>query len=88
VLRIDGVLAYDEGLAARIDREELIEPRSPEEVEIRAGAVHAVELMKQALAREGRAVTAMGLDYVLWNRGQERHYKTIKPRHRARTVYY
>jgi hypothetical protein len=88
VLRIDGVLAYDEGLAARIDREELIEAGSAEEVEIRAGAVHAVELMKQALARDGRAVTAMGLDYVLWNRGQERHYKAIKPRHRARTVYY
>lgn len=88
VLRIDGVLAYDPDLAARIDREELITPGSPEEVEIRAAAVHAVELMQEAFARQGRSVTSMGLDYVLWNRGQERHYKTIKPRHRARTVYY
>jgi hypothetical protein len=88
VLRIDGVLAYDPELAARIDREELITPGSPEEVEIRAAAVYAVELMRAALARGGREVTPMGLDYVLWNRGQERHYKTIKPRHRARTVYY
>ena len=88
VLRIDGVLTYDPDLAARIDREDLITPGSPEEVEIRAAAVHAVELMRDALARHGRAVTSMGLDYVLWNRGQERHYKTIKPRHRARTVYY
>ena len=88
VLRIDGVLAYDPDLAARIDREELITPGSPDEVEIRAAAVHAVELIREALARHGRGVTSMGLDYVLWNRGQERHYKTIKPRHRARTVYY
>jgi hypothetical protein len=88
VLRIDGVLAYDPELAARIDREELITPGSPEEVEIRAAAVYAVELMRAALARGGREVTSMGFDYVLWNRGQERHYKTIKPRHRARTVYY
>jgi hypothetical protein len=88
VLRIDGVLSYDPDLAGRIDREELIAPGSSEEVEIRAGALHAVELIKQALARHDQRVTSMGLDYVLWNRGQERHYKTIKPRHRARTVYY
>jgi hypothetical protein len=89
VLRIDGVLQYDEGLAEWIDREELLISGSSEEVEIRACAVHAVELMKQALVRGGRTgVTAMGLDYVLWNRGQERHYKQVKPRHRARSVYY
>jgi hypothetical protein len=50
--------------------------------------VHAVELMRGALGRAGRKVTSMGLDYVLWNRGQERYYKTVKRRHRARTVYY
>jgi hypothetical protein len=88
VLRIDGLLTYDPDLADRIDREELITPGSAEEIEIRACAVHAVELIKEALARHGTSVTSMGLDYVLWNRGQERHYKTIRPRHRARTVYY
>jgi hypothetical protein len=85
VLRVDGILKYDGQLAGRIDREELIDAGSAEEVEIRACAVHAVELMRAAL---GGRVTAMGLDYVLWNRGQERHYKAIKPRHRARSVYY
>ena len=30
----------------------------------------------------------MGIDYLLWNRGQERAYKLAKPRHRARSVYY
>ena len=88
VLRVDGILQYDAGLAGRIDREELIEAGSAEEVEIRACALHAVELMKGALRGRGREVTAMGLDYVLWNRGQEKYYKSIKPRHRARSVYY
>jgi hypothetical protein len=88
VLRVDGVLTYDEGLAARIDREELLMPGSAEEVEIRACAVAAVEMMREALAREGTRVTAMGLDFELWNRGQEKYYKSIKPRHRARSVYY
>lgn len=36
VLRVDGLLAYDEGLLARIESEELLEHDSAEEVEIRA----------------------------------------------------
>lgn len=88
VLRIDGVLNYSTELAARIDREELIVAGSAEEVEIRACGLHAVELIKAALLRAGRPVTAVGLDYILWNRGQEKYYKSIKPRHRARSVYY
>jgi transposase len=30
---------------------------------------------------------AMGLDYLLWNRGQQPYYKA-RPRHRTRTVFY
>jgi hypothetical protein len=88
VLRVDGILKYADELAERIDREELIAAGSMEEVEIRACGVRAVELMKEALERAGRRVTAMGLDYVLWNRGQEKYYKSIKPRHRSRSVFY
>ncbi len=88
VLRVDGVLLYEEALAARIDAEELIPPGSAEEVEIRACAVHAVELLKRELHESGREVTAMGLDYLLWNRGQQPYYKKVLPRHRTRTVYY
>lgn len=87
VLRVDGVLAYDAGLLARIDREELISAGSAEEVEIRACAVHAVELIGSALRGAGHPVTSHQLDYLLWNRGQEPYYKA-RPRHRARTVYY
>ncbi|MEW6729729.1 MAG: queuosine salvage family protein, partial [Acidobacteriota bacterium] len=88
VLRVDNVLLYDKSLAARIDAEELISPGSAEEIEIRACAVHAVELLVEALQKTGHKVTAMGLDYLLWNRGQQPYYKKVKPRHRSRTVFY
>ncbi len=84
VLRLDGVLDYDADLLARINREDLIPADSQEEREMRGCAVHAVELIREVL---GNAVTAMQLDYLLWNRGQLPAYKAI-PRHRARTVYY
>jgi len=87
VLRLDGVLAYDPHLLERIEREELIPSGSSEEVEIRACALHAVELLVAALRQRGEPVSAMQLDYVLWNRGQEAAYKA-RPRHRTRTVYY
>lgn len=87
VLRVDGVLVYDPELAARIDRGELIPAGSPAEVEIRACAVHAAELIVAELKRAGRRVTARELDYLLWNLGQEPRYKAV-PRHRTRTVFY
>ncbi|RPI78614.1 MAG: hypothetical protein EHM45_05890 [Desulfobacteraceae bacterium] len=88
VLRIDKVLVYEESLAARIDAETLILSGSEEEIEIRACAVHAVELLTRAFRKAGQNIRAMDLDYLLWNRGQEPHYKKIKPRHRTRTVFY
>ncbi len=70
VLRLDGVLQFDPELIARIDREELIEHGSPEEVEIRACALHAVELIVAAQPADRRA-TAAEVDQFLWLRGQE-----------------
>jgi hypothetical protein len=88
VLRMDGVLRYEEGLAHRIDAEELIPAGSTEEIEIRACAVHAVELIASALQSRGTHVVPMQLDYLLWYRGQGQYYKRTKPRHRTRTVFY
>ncbi len=83
VLRVDGVLRYEADLLERINREELIDKGSREEVEIRACAVHAVERIRE----QAKGVTSMQLDYVLWNRGQQPAYKA-QPRHRTRTVFY
>jgi hypothetical protein len=87
VLRVDGLLAYDPDLLARIDRGELIPAGSPEEIEIRAVAVHAVEQIAAELCASGVPVTARALDYLLWNQGLGEEYKTV-PRHRTRTVFY
>ena len=82
VLRVDGVLVLDPALAAHIDGGLLLVEGSEDEVELRACAVHAVELLA---AKTG--VTAAALDNVLWNRGQGAAYKAI-PRPRCRTVSY
>jgi Potential Queuosine, Q, salvage protein family len=87
VLRIDGLITYDADLLTRIEREELIPAGSPEEVEIRAVAVHAVEGIVAKLCASGVPATARELDYLLWNRGQGASYKA-HPRHRTRTVFY
>ena len=81
-LYFGGVLRYDPELAARIDAGELLEAGSAEEVEIRACAVHAGELIAARLG-----VPARTLDGWLWNRGQAPRYK-VRPRHRARSVFY
>ena len=87
VLRREGVLRYAAPLAERIDAERRLEPGSPEEVEIRAVAVEAVERCVAALRGDGHDTTAQALDYALWNRGQRPELKA-HPRHRCRTPYY
>jgi hypothetical protein len=86
VLRLDGILRFDPELVARIDREELIPHDSPEEVEIRACAVHAVELLVAA-APPAPGLSAAGLDQLLWQRGQQPRYKA-SPRHRSPCTAY
>ena len=83
VLRLDGVLSFEPSLVGRIERHEPIEHGSPEEVEIRACAVHAVELI--VAERPGRR--AMDVDQLLWLRGQGARYKAV-PRHRSRSTAY
>jgi hypothetical protein len=84
VLRIDGVLEFDPELVARIDKGQPLEHDSPEEVEIRACALHAVELLVQA---HPTGTTASAADWVLWTRGAAPRYKA-HPRHRAPTTAY
>lgn len=87
VLRRMGVLSYAPDLAQRIDAHVALEAGSPEEVEIRAGALHAVERCVGLLAEAGVEATSQQLDYLLWTRGQDPAIKA-HPRHRARTTFY
>lgn len=83
VLRLDGVLAFEQELTDRIEVGELIEHGSAEEVEIRACALHAVELIVAARPES----SAAQVDQLLWSRGQHRRYKAV-PRHRSRCTAY
>jgi hypothetical protein len=84
VLRVDSILQLDPDLTARIEAEELLVHDSPEEVELRAAAVHAVELL--AAATNG-ALTPAEIDSALWNRGRAPRYKSL-PRPRSRNTAY
>jgi hypothetical protein len=87
VLRCDGVLLYSRELAEEIAAGREIASGSRHEVEIRAAAVTAVEALREALARRGRRVTSVQLDYRLWNRGLLPRYAE-QPAHRTRTDFY
>jgi Potential Queuosine, Q, salvage protein family len=82
VLRLDGVLKLDSGLEQRIEAGKLLEHGSPEEVELRAGAVHAIELLAVATP-----LSPAEIDAVLWNRGATKRYKSL-PRPRSRNTAY
>ncbi|WCB95101.1 hypothetical protein DSM104299_03843 [Baekduia alba] len=82
VLRLDGVLVYDDDLARRIDRGALLAPGSAPERELRACTIHACELLA---ARAG--IPPRTLDNWLWNRALEGDY-AARPAHLCRTVFY
>ena len=86
VLRWEGVLCYTPELAQCIDRGERLAAGSPEEVEIRAVALHAVEGLVAATVGR-RPLRAQQLDHLLWSRGQLPEFKS-RPRHRTRSPYY
>jgi hypothetical protein len=76
------VLRLAPDLEQRIEAGELLEHGSPEEVELRACAVHAVELLSAATQLSPAAI-----DAVLWNRGASERYKSV-PRPRSRNTAY
>ena len=81
VLRADGVLSYAPELAQRVDGGIALAPGGAMEVEIRACAVHACELIARRLA-----VAPRTLDNWLWNRGED-DPPPGRP-HVTRTVFY
>jgi hypothetical protein len=83
VLTLDGVLELAPALRDAIARGELLTHGSAEEVELRACAVHACEL----LCAELDGITPAQLDGVLWERGGQPVYKA-SPRPRCRSTAY
>ena len=87
VLRHLGIFEYSPALASRVDQLIHIESGSPEEVEIRANTVWAVELIRRALERLGIQLNAFEIDWMLWNLGQKEEFRE-KPYHRTMTIFY
>ena len=85
-LRHLGVLEYTEHLARKVDDWLELEPGSPEEVEIRAATVVAVEQLRDRLADGGRELTAVEVDWLLWEHSQGLY--PVRPHHRVRTIFY
>ena len=87
VLRHLGIFRYEHTLARKVDQQVYLLAGSPEEVEIRANTIWAVELIRQNVARMGRPLKTFEVDWILWNLGQASEYRA-RPYHRTLTVFY
>lgn len=99
MLRELGVLHYSPALAAAVDGRQQLTAGGPEEVEVRASTVAAVERIKHALrARlaaaseeqqggEAPELNSVLLDWWLWEVG-ERNIAQHRPHHRTLTTFY
>ena len=87
VLRHVGILRYERALEYKVDQGIFLEAGSPEEIEIRANTIWAVELMRQELTQMGKELRAFEIDWILWNLGQESQFKE-KPYHKTVTTFY
>lgn len=87
VLRHVDILRYEQALEHKVDQGIFLEAGSPEETEIRANTIWAVELIRQELTQMGKKLRAFEIDWILWNLGQESQFKA-KPYHRTVTIYY
>lgn len=87
VLKVNGLLAFAPELDARIDRGELLQYGSPEEVSIRAGAVAVCARLTSVARSAGQQIMPLQVASRLWKRGQQPVYKQ-RPRHRTRCFAY
>jgi hypothetical protein len=87
VLRHVGVLHYVPELSERVDNRNLLDAQCPEEVEIRANTIWAVELIRRQLSKTGNPLRALEIDWLLWNLGQDDRFRA-RPYHRTVTLFY
>lgn len=87
LLRYDGVLHYDSALAQRVDKKQRLRSGSPEEIEIRAATILAVEEIRRELDLGGQRMTSADVDNILWTEAVRRG-TAMNPHHRTRTTNY
>lgn len=85
-LRHLGILKLSDELAGRVDTDEELLKGSPEEIEIRAASIHAVDRMTRTAGAQGKRASPWQLDWYLWELS---HADEVTARHhRTRTVFY
>ncbi len=87
ILRAWKILRYAPALAHRVDQKIPLIAGGPDEVEIRAATLWAVEFLRQELAARGLQLWSLQVDWILWHASQER-LTDSRPYHRVRTIYY
>jgi hypothetical protein len=87
ILRAWGILRYASSLAHKVDAQIELAAGNTTEIEIRAATLWAVEFLRDGLARRGRKLWSLQVDWILWEASQAR-LKEMKPYHRVRTIYY
>lgn len=87
ILRAWGIMKYAPTLARKVDAQIELATGSPEEIEIRAATLWAVEFLRAALAARGRNLWSLQVDWILWEASQGK-FEGMKPYHRVRTIYY
>jgi hypothetical protein len=89
VLRALGIIQYSKKLAARVDNQEEIPYGTPEEVEIRSVTLYAANRLEEEIRAINPAsgVTALHVDFKLWNSGRKLDPEIYK-HHLTRTTAY
>lgn len=86
ILRHWNIFSYGEALSKKIDAKIELQKNSPEEVEIRANTIWAMEHLKEELKTIGVHLQSREIDWLLWKKaGSE---KGMKPYHKVRTTSY
>ena len=91
ILRHVGIFEYENTLADMVDKEIEMPYSSPEEVQIRAATVMAVEqIMAKIRASETLSPVIKNsyeVDWLLWQMG-ERQLGEMKPHHKVLSIFY
>ena len=87
ILRKLGILEYATALAEKVDNKTEIPHNSPEEIEMRANTIWAVEFIKEEVKKRSPQILSFEVNDHLWLATQEK-FDGDKPYHRTRTTAY
>ncbi len=87
ILRKLGILEYTSMLAEKVDTKTEIAHNSPEEIEMRANTIWAVEFIKEEVRKRSPQILSFEVNDHLWLATQEK-FDGDKPYHRTRTTAY